>query len=61
MPMRVSEAEGRDVALKDVWLSRKEYNELMNAPVPLTLPWSQSFPQSCEDVSLSNGSRPADR
>lgn len=28
MPMRASEAEGRTIALKDVWLVRKEYNEL---------------------------------
>ena len=69
MPVRVSEAEGRDLALKDVWLVRREYNELArleilvvnvasmliigcSAPLPVNLPWSQCFPQSCEDVRI---------
>jgi hypothetical protein len=29
MPMRVAEPDGRTNALKDVWLGRKEYFELM--------------------------------
>ncbi|KAH8113224.1 exocyst complex component, sec15 subunit [Phellopilus nigrolimitatus] len=49
-PMRVSEENGRNAALKDVWLARKEFSELINSPLPLTLPWSQCFPQSCEDI-----------
>ncbi|THH11729.1 hypothetical protein EW145_g467 [Phellinidium pouzarii] len=49
-PMRVNDSEGQKAALKDVWLARKEYNELFSATLPLTLPWSQSFPQSCEDI-----------
>ena len=28
MPMRASEPESRNVALKDVWLARREFNEL---------------------------------
>ncbi|KAG9317484.1 exocyst complex subunit Sec15-like-domain-containing protein [Chiua virens] len=50
LPMHVIAASERDSVLNNVWLSASEKEILTQSPIPLTLPWSQSFYLCCQDI-----------
>jgi hypothetical protein len=48
--MLVQNAGERDSVLGVVWLSASAQAELNKIPLPLSLPWSQSFYLCCQDI-----------
>ncbi|THH16451.1 hypothetical protein EW146_g4203 [Bondarzewia mesenterica] len=50
LPMHVDNAAEKEAVLKVVWLGRSEQEQLIQAPVPLNFPWSQSFYLCCQDI-----------
>ncbi|TFK55453.1 rsec15 [Heliocybe sulcata] len=49
-PMQVDSAQERDAVFEVVWISKSEREELLRAPLPLVLPWSQSFYLCCQSI-----------
>ncbi|KIJ70132.1 hypothetical protein HYDPIDRAFT_172026 [Hydnomerulius pinastri MD-312] len=50
LSMQVMTAQERDSVLSGVWLSASEQENLSKSPLPLNLPWSQSFYLCCQDI-----------
>ncbi|KAH8106033.1 rsec15 [Cristinia sonorae] len=50
LPMYVETAAERDNVLVTVWLTDEEREILSQSPLPLSLPWSQSFYLCCQDI-----------
>lgn len=50
--MEAGTASERDTILGVVWISPAEQERLMEASLPLVLPWSQSFYLCCQDIRL---------
>ncbi|TFY62805.1 hypothetical protein EVG20_g6563 [Dentipellis fragilis] len=48
--MHVDSAAEKEGVLKVVWLNKAEQEELAKAPLPLNLPWSQSFYLCSQDI-----------
>ncbi|KAF8842725.1 exocyst complex subunit Sec15-like protein [Paxillus ammoniavirescens] len=50
LPMQATTAFERDSVLSGIWLSASEQESLAKSPLPLNLPWSQSFYLCCQDI-----------
>ncbi|KIL00065.1 hypothetical protein PAXRUDRAFT_8485 [Paxillus rubicundulus Ve08.2h10] len=50
LPMQATTAFERDSVLSGIWLSALEQESLAKSPLPLNLPWSQSFYLCCQDI-----------
>ncbi|THH31298.1 hypothetical protein EUX98_g2874 [Antrodiella citrinella] len=50
LPMYVETATERDSVLVTVWLTNEERETLSQSPLPVSLPWSQSFYLCCQDI-----------